>query len=534
MMSKRAFRRSAVGLRGAALLTTWLLLLCGAAVAAEPAPTPLPEGLVLKTPRIPAGVTGTFRTLHEKLARDVAPADNAAVLLVQVFGGDALEPPLRRATLDMLGIEKLSETAPLFLPLERYIASLGTVPREQVTAEALRLQKSLSTASEGPWKAEDFPDVARYLEANKQALGAIAAAADKPRYYMPMLSSDEPRQLVSASLAIERRLPFVARVLAARALLSLTNGDVDSAMADLLTGHKLAALLAAGAPFALSLSKANFTDSFALRGETALLESGKLTAEQATAYRQALERIPLAPQAARAADIGERAILRQAIEQLQGDKEEVDKLFETELKDKKPAGAGEQAVPEIKWDLAYQRADEIQDSIVRTLAMSDRALQESRIVEMDRSYKNWQDTSEATARKVAASLEEKDSTVASRWIGELMAMSVRPLLRQQLLPDNAMRARRDLVRLGLALNVYERKHGRYPAQLSELVPDFLPELPTGPAPAEQFTYVRHAAGNAELISWGPNREYDAGKSFNDDHSLKFPLPGKVREKSGDQ
>ena len=67
-----------------------------AALAAEPLPGQdlPPTGLSLTTPRIPDHVTGTLRAVNERMSQDLAPADNAAVDLLQLFGGDALDPAL--------------------------------------------------------------------------------------------------------------------------------------------------------------------------------------------------------------------------------------------------------------------------------------------------------------------------------------------------------------------------------------------------------------------------------------------------------
>jgi hypothetical protein len=54
------------------------------------------------------------------------------------------------------------------------------------------------------------------------------------------------------------------------------------------------------------------------------------------------------------------------------------------------------------------------------------------------------------------------------------------------------RAYADLATTGAALESFRARTGRLPAELSELVPDFLPRLPADPF-----------AADGRLLSWGP-------------------------------
>ncbi len=498
------------------------------AVAAEdekPVDRALPQGLVLKAQEIPKAAEGTLRTLNEQLSKDLRPQDNAGVFLVQALGESALAPDLVSDTFAMMGIVKLSKTAPRFISADEYIANLGTVPEEQQRVESLRLQQKLLPASEMLWGGaggtEEIPDLAAYLEANRGALDAIVAAADKPRYYVPLITADDPPRLLSASLAIERRLSFISRMLTVRALQRAAGGDFASALKDLTACHKLAFLLATGSPLDVSVAKAHVVDAIACRGEVALIESGKLTADAAKAFQETLAALPPLPTCDQAAQIGERAIIRQEIEFVKSDQQSVRSFFEP-LKDEEFKKLEGKRLGAIDWDAAYARADELQDQLVKALATRDRAKQNELFQELDNSFADWEASADEVTKRMAETLD-KDPKAASRSIGESMAMSLRPLYRQRRATDDRARVRRDMVILGLALTRAKLADGKYPAALDVLVRrKLVDEVPLDSHTDAPYVYRPSNGTGVFLISWGTNTQDDAGKDYNDDQILELP------------
>lgn len=484
----------------------------------------IPEGLVLKAPVIPRAAEGTLRDLNERLSKDLKPEDNAGVFLVQAFGEDAFDPELVSDSLDMMGIVKVSKTAPRFIFADEYIASLGTVPPERQRLESLRLQEKLLPASEGLWGGgggtAEMPELAAYLESNGKAIDAIVAAADKPRYYVPLITIDDPPRLISASLAIERRLAFISRVLTARALQRAAEGDFSAALKDFAACRKLAYLLATGSPLDVSIAKAHVVDAIACRGEVALIESGKLTAEAAKTFQETLAALPPLPTCDQAAQIGERAIIRQEIELVKTDQGAVRSFFEP-LKDEEFKKLEGKRLGAIDWDKAFARADEVQDAVVKALATRDRARQNEMFQALDDSFAEWERSADDVTKGLAETLD-KDPGAASQWIGETMAMSLRPLYRQRRATDDRARVRRDMVILGLALTRSKLASGSYPAKLDDLVASKLIDaVPLDSHTDAPYAY-RRAGEKAFLISWGTNTQDDAGKDYNDDQVLKLP------------
>ena len=489
-----------------------------AAIAAEPAG--LPEGLVLKKPEMPKAAQGTLRTLNERLAKDLKPEDNAGVLLVQAFGEGAFDEDLGTDTLDMMGITKVSKTGPRFIFADEYVEKLGTIPEEQLRIESLRLQEKFLPASEKPWTQADYPTAAAFLDFNAKALELIIAASNKPRYYVPLITVDEPPRLLSASLAIERRIPFISRVLTARAMLRSASGDMAGAMDDLVACHKLARLLANGSPFDVSIAKAHLIDAIACRGEVALLETGKLAGKAAAEYQKRLAEIPPLPTAEIAADVGERAILRQELEFVKSDQNSVRSFFEP-LDDEEFKKLEGKRLAAIDWEAVFAEADRIQDRVVKALATRDRKSQTEQFEALDADFAAWEKSADDVTKTLGETLD-KDAKKGSRFIGESMAMSLRPLYRQRRLTDDRARVRRDMVEIGLALAIYRDKHGEYPSALTDLVNSgLLTSIPLDAHTDKPYEYKASEKNRAHLVSWGANTVDDAGKDFNDDQILQL-------------
>ncbi|WP_010584466.1 hypothetical protein [Schlesneria paludicola] len=495
-------------------------------LADEPTPSAL-EGLRLKSPQIPVAITGELRSLNETLSQGVAPSENAAVVLTQLFGDGLFEPALRDDSLEMLGIEQLSATAPRFTYVEPFIKSLGVKDLNVLAGRSQQLEQQIFAGANRLWTQPDLPDLHAFLTANQAALDLLRIAAIKPHYYAPLLTVEDPPQLLTVSLALERRLPFVVQVLCSRALNRLATQNGLAAMDDLLTCQKLAVLLANGSPLDVSGMKSHQMDAFAANAALGALASGQLLPGDAKYYLAGLKQFAQLPPSSIAADRGERAILHQELELLKQDQTSVREFFELP-DDEKYKPLNTLRLSELPWDLAKQRADEVHDRFVKVIAMSNRAEREQLCEQLDKDYHKWTDTSDETNRAIAEAFD-KDVTELTRWIGETMAMSLRPWYVQRIAADERARVRRDLVMLGMALVAFRGDEGQFPQALSELAPKYLEILPLDAHSDQPFRYVRIDQDQATLSSLGGNRQDDAGQPFNDDRTLELKwVPGNNR------
>ncbi len=103
-------------------------------------------------------------------------------------------------------------------------------------------------------------------------------------------------------------------------------------------------------------------------------------------------------------------------------------------------------------------------------------------------------------------------------------------------------AQRRMAAIALAIRLYEIDHGRRPAELAELVPDYLDEVPTDPMAPDGATFRYLPEAEIPLLySLGENGADDGGLVWdeklekynrNDRRDLVFLLDGKLPESTG--
>jgi len=501
------------------LLLAMVCLCFAAAQGAEPASPPLPPGMVLTTPVISEEIPEVLRELHKRLSKGIAPKDNAAVWLLHIYGDGALDAPLHDVTLEMLGIETMSPASPLFVSIDEFVRSQGHASPEEAAREGLLIDQQLQAAGQELWTAAQSPQLASYLKANENALKTLTIAADCPSYFAPLLAPELPSRLLSVSLVIERRLPFLCRLLAVRALLRFSERNLSGCLEDLTSIHKLAVLLANGSPFDVSVAKGQVMDSIAFQAERALLESGQLTRDDLHAFQTSVAAYPAFPPAWKAADVGERAIIQQELMLLKTDKDSKTGFFE-ESEHERVDPEQMRSLDEVSWSLAQQEANRIQDQVVAALKIKDRSEQLARFRELDSAYALWEATVDVKTAKFSMQLK-KDLPGMSRWVGENMAMSLRPNYYQRRASEDRMDVRRDLIVAGIALEMKCRENGEFPAALADLVPSVFPAVPRDACTDAPFVYQHPTSTQARLMSLGTNRVDDAGQNYNDDVELKL-------------
>ncbi len=505
---------AALGLTGLTVdLSDWTGVV--RAHAAPPGSSPIPEGLQLVQPQIPPELVGSLKTLNERLQKGLPPDENAVNILMVAFGPDAFEPELKADSFELLGLKALPPYSPQFVQLDHFTKHLEGVPAEQSFEKALDIQAELFAAGEEVWSEEKYPLLVKYLDANAETLKTVRLASEKKGYYAPLLSVESPPRLLSVALNIERRLPFLTRMLVARALLHFGRGEFDECTQDLVTGHKLALLLANGSPLDVSNAKAHVMDALIQRGESVILASGRFTGDDLKKFAAAFRALPPLPTAEKAADLGERAIVHQEIELLSTDESSVAGFFEqgSDPASKKPAD-----LSGLDWDLALTQADEIWNQIVIALGKRDRAEQDKLFATLNKQYEDWEKSSE-TDLKTFEALLKADRAAASRSVGTDMAMSLRPLWWQRRATDDRARLRRDFTNVGIALLEYREKHGKFPSELKQLVPEFLPAVPADAHSDGDYLYKDAGDGQVLLMSLGPNRADDANQAYSDDQFL---------------
>lgn len=372
----------------------------------------------------------------------------------------------------------------------------------------------VGSAQDAPWRREQLPPLAEWLDANNDAIDLLVEASRRPRHYTPFELSEpgEENTLVS-QLPMNgiMRARETARVLGIRAMFHLGEGRHAEAWQDLLATHRWARLVGHG-PTIVEQLVAIAIEGIACKPDAVLLASDDLPQDVAQQIQRDLENLPPAADLAKSFDEGERLYFLDSIVNYRnkGIGAFVAENFQFDFE------TGEPKDPDwttkllnlisADWNVGLQEGNRWYDRLAAAASLPkfiDRK-REFRQLEMEISGR------ESSLRKpgnwivATFSVGKRNEMVATAMIAALS-----PAFYATLEAQDRTVATLELTQLAAALAVYRAEHGKYPDKLDELVPDVLPQLPVDLYHAKPFIYHRDADGYL-LYSTGENGIDDGG------------------------
>lgn len=167
--------------------------------------------------------TDYIEAINKRLSDGATAENNAAVPIALAIGPDLFPAASQERAAKLLGI--------------KWEAGASHLDLSREARERLRRMNG------EPWKAKDNSELAKWLKDNASYLDAIAAAASRPRYYMPVVPPDgEP--LTTATMYRVEPIRLSGLALIVRTHLAIGEAqDIGRAWADLLAVHRLGLLL---------------------------------------------------------------------------------------------------------------------------------------------------------------------------------------------------------------------------------------------------------------------------------------------------
>lgn len=255
-----------------------------------------PDTTVVTGPLDADGYPDYVAALNERLSAGVTRDENFWVLMWPAIGN------AERTREDFLAqVEQRLNITISREPLIRdpYYGLEGNTPEFQ------RIDEQYTQALQRPWTRDEFPDIARTLDASKDLFVQVHAACQRPKAYAPLVALTDARPaLIQCLLPHVQAMRSVARLLAARSMLRLGEGDVDGAWTDLLDLYRLGRHLERGSTLIESLVGYAIR-SIALQPTGHWVARCELTAAELDAHWRQLEPLLPTPTLAHSLD-GER------------------------------------------------------------------------------------------------------------------------------------------------------------------------------------------------------------------------------------
>jgi hypothetical protein len=518
--------RARIGVVIAALGLVAFLLLCavfwglgrGAWPGGQLRITVSKETTYLTEPLTPAGYVDYLAAINRLASDGVTPEDNAAVLIVRVFGPREIPPENRDEFFRLLGIPPPSEKGDYYVDLAVFDkpraagntmpGMLGDRPRDVFDDQAQAMSR--------PWSRGEFPAVAQWLDKNEKHLPTIIAASRRARFYAPLLRSDTDPSVLGALNYSIQRFREAARALEARAMLRLQEGKVREAWDDLSAIHRLGRLAAQG-PMTIDTLIGIATDGMAYEGEMAVARYGRLTSKEAIDRIADLRALKPWPSLADKVNAGGRYQILDGIQDIAQGGNEEDRPHKAG--DARPASGFEElahgaGLVGVDCDRVLRQVNSWTDRFVEAMRTPARA---ERIATLAAILKKVDEAaSERSFGHLAGEFfsgHSPRSIIADR-IGLIMAALEAPALVATVQSEARAEAKSQLTLMALALAAYRADHGAYPETLSQLAPRYMSEVSADPCGDGPLHY-RVANGEYTLYSLGCNGKDDGGHSHDD-------------------
>ncbi|KPK80528.1 MAG: hypothetical protein AMJ81_11940 [Phycisphaerae bacterium SM23_33] len=470
------------------------------------------ETTFITGPLNPDGTPNYVAALDALAAEGVTKDNNAAIPLLQALGPAMLPETTRQEILRRLGSPPLPGPDDCFITLEAWNAEHPEWP----------VGDELDLAAEGPWASKDMPGLAKWLDANAKALDLLVAATDRPRYYVPLVSESDPPRVLDVVMPPMGLLQCASRALTARAMRRLHEGQIQGAWSDILAAHRLGRLLSQR-PILLDKVVGVGFEQRAARAATRLAGSGRLTAPQAERMLADLAALPVAGDIADGFGRSERFVMLDSfVAMSQG--MPIDQM---QQRSARPAPSGRW--PRMDFDEMMRVANRGFDRVVA-------AHREDTFAKREHAFDQLQEELDALCRKTRTRGRILLLKLAgwpcrkrlSRELANVLVSLLVPSLSRVSLLQDACRTHVNLENIALAIAAYRAEKGRWPAQLKDLSPAYLKEVPPDRFTGKPLIYKLQPKGYV-LYSVGPNMVDDEGRGWNgetvgDDIAVSVPPP----------
>lgn len=450
-------------------------------------------------PLKPDGTPDYLAAINEAAGKGVTKDNNAAVLLIEALGPEFLPTPNREDILKLLDMT---------LPED------GDYFRRDPDAYGSQYDRGL----DGPWRAQDLPELAQWLAENEEPLRKIVAASKRSRFYIPWGSEVyTPPPLINFIIPYYGWMRAVAKALVIRAHLAAGKGCTQEAAADMLAAHRLGCLVGQD-PSLAGKSVGMDMIGIADRSISNLAMSGRFTPAQCRRLIAELTGNAESPSLIDAVDQCERYSKLESIifvatmpkDKRAGEFWLLDEIF--------GEGAGRashfllgavrkaqirSALARTDWNEILRRANRYYDELVNGLSENDSEKRQAVFQELKNQILSMTRSSEWLL--VGATQE-----ASTQWVGDRFLSVVLPSFGPAAVRQRKANAEMAMTRIVLALSAYKAEKGEYPGKLEALVGEYLKKLPADLLIDRPFSY--RATGKSFVLKYSPggNQRDDGG------------------------
>ena len=488
-----------------------------------------------ESPKTKFGYVDFATILNEKRKAGIDPAENVAVDILRIYGPGQIfyHQWERDAYYRELGIAPLEERGTFITSFRfqrRRLDELGLDDPETDRVEDELFDQFLF-AEENSWKADRFPEVARWIEENNTSLSEIKRATQKLHFFEPLVSQSNRVQLSYPILRVFGSTRAFQRAFRTRVGYFQGRNETDRALEDLLTVRVLNYKSSLQrVPSVIDVLVYSAADMWNFELDARLIRSGKISARAAKQQIARYEKLPpiptlestsLAWRYERYSEISWCALegprnVAELYEQVEWTLEQFFRLMagkpldETNVEQQVLAPCFWAPNWLIDWKSIILRFAKLHDEMERILSLEPYVECHQAALEFDTARskvtlraENWQELYELVKQG------ESPCQVVTEDFGrylEARFVPIAPILRS----CTEAKVRRQVVILGYALVAFRQDRGQYPESLLQLVPHYVSTVLPDPFANAPLRYKRED-DRALLYSIGRNQLDDGGR-----------------------
>ncbi|HUR54490.1 MAG TPA: hypothetical protein VMZ71_10185 [Gemmataceae bacterium] len=482
---------------------TALLLL--ALVAADPPKPPLDKN---GQPDFEAG-------LNDVLSKGVTPEKNANALLWQAFGpspegGDPMPAEFYRR----LGIKEPPKNGNYFVDQTKFARDGLKLPQDQINT----FHENQGKASRTPWTANEYPQLAAWLTANDKPLLLVTEAVKRSHYYNPLVSRREGNKagsLIGVLLPSVQKCRELVAALSARAMLRVGEKKYDAAWEDLMTCHRLGRHLSHGGTLIEGLVGIAI-EAIAANSTLAFLEKADLNSAQLRDKLKDLQNLPKPSPMADKIDTGERYMYADCAQMLKTGGPAALGGIAGEAGGNAPKLTPEQqkAWANMDWSPIVVDGNKWYDRMSAAMRLPTRAERHAAMDKIDAELKELTKNAKTLEQLAMFGKGPPDKAVVKAISDILIGMLLPAVRKVQEAEDRNTQTQQNL-QVAFALAIFKQDTGRYPAELGELAPKYLPAVPGDVFTGKPLVYRVEGTGYV-FYSFGMNGKDDNGQWYDDE------------------
>lgn len=414
------------------------------------------------------GYVDFLAALDEMAKAGVTPENNAVVPVLEAYGCKSIKPEQREKFYAALGMPVPTEKGDGYF--DPYFVSPPNGNYQD--PKYRRAWDEFDTATTRPWKRDELPEVAAWLDRHEPHAQVLVAASKRTGFYNPVLFPIAEDPGSQFGYAVHDRVQWFL----AHAMQRIAEGDYQSAWDDAEVLHRLSALQTKS-PLLQDFLFAHALDGLSWYLRVKIATDAFLPAELRKTLRERERQMRLTYD----------------IEKF----DRADRLVFLDLCQREARGGGKNAPSSlVDWNEAMRQVN----------AWIDASLPPAR--EADPSLRRLLLTTRTSEPNFPQILPDDGFSVAKAWLqGESLRTLRGRLVSSKLLREGdsilvavewsaESSARVDLTDLAFAIAEYQTKHGTLPPMLEDLMPDHVAQLPIDPFSdgQEPFRYERTPLG----------------------------------------